>query len=82
MDRWVAEQIIELGTDATWVKGKGEIKNASLHFTIKFWWMIVRHSLSLIFAKNMLTLDRVFLIVSLIAVYDINFLKWISPEIH
>lgn len=37
LDRWVIEKIIELGTGATWVKGKEEIKKVSQCFALKFW---------------------------------------------
>lgn len=36
LDRWIATHISELGTDATWLKGKREIKKASLYFVEKF----------------------------------------------
>lgn len=53
--RWVAEKIVELGVDAPWVEGKGKIKKASLHFTAKFLWTVVRYYLGLISTNNVLT---------------------------
>lgn len=42
----VSTQIAELGTNALWVERKGEIKKPSLHFAVKFLWIVVRHHLS------------------------------------
>lgn len=74
LTRWVAKQIIELGIDIFWVE------KALLHFTTKSWWTIVRQHLSPTSTENMLTCDRVELIASLIAGYDIDFPRWIRAE--
>lgn len=49
---------VNFATDAPWVKGKGEIKKASLHFVEKFWWVMVQHRVDPKSADNILTWDR------------------------
>lgn len=75
--RWVAQQIIEVGVDASWAEGKIDIKRSSLCVTVKFWRSIARHRLSPTFEDNALTWDRVVLVASLIVGYDIDFTRLI-----
>lgn len=82
MDRWIAIQISDLGTDSPLIEGNGEIKKVSLHFAVKFWWTMERYKLSSTSSDNILTWDRATLVGKLLSGYDVDFAAPIWLEIH
>lgn len=53
-----------------------------LHFTCKFWWILVHFRLSTIKTDNVLTWERSALVASFLLGYKIDFSAVISLEIH
>lgn len=73
MPRWIASYILSLGDDTSWIEGQGMIKREIITFAVKFSWLLVCYRLCLAAADNVQTWDRVALIASMMARYDIDF---------
>ena len=61
---------------------KGAIKKASLTFTTKFLWLIVRHYLSPTVAHNIVTWDRAVLMAAMIVGFEVDFAWILQAVIH
>ena len=61
---------------------RGLINSVNLIFAAKFFWLLVRHLLSLTTVVNILTCYRTVLVVALVAWLDINFAKLLISVIH
>ena len=62
------------------IEPKGAIKKANLTFTVKFLWLIVRYCLSPTTADNIVTWDRVVLMATIIAGFEVDF-AWLLQAV-
>ena len=61
---------------------KGAIKKASLTFTTKFLWLIVRHCLSPTAANNIVTWDRADLMAAMTVRFEVDFSWLLQAVMH
>ena len=61
---------------------KGAIKKANLTFTTMFLWLFVHHCLSPTAADNIITWDRVVLMVAMIAGFEVDFAWLLQAVMH
>ncbi|KAF3614422.1 hypothetical protein FXO38_35686 [Capsicum annuum] len=71
-----------MGDNAPWIEGKDVIKKATLTFSAKSWWLLVRYRLCPTVTENLLTLDGAVVIASIMDGYNINFAENIRHELH
>lgn len=77
--RWVTDNIDEPGQDLEWVFASSvPMLEASLSFTSKFWWVMVRSRIQPMHADNTLTLDCMILVASILVGYNINWARLIA----
>ena len=79
--RWMALHLSVDGECADWVtEPKGAIKKANLTFTMKFLWLIVCQCLSPTATDNIVTWDRVVLMVVMIDGFELD-LTWLRNAV-
>ena len=64
------------------LESRGLIKKSNLKFAAKFIWLLVHHYLSPTTAYNILTWDRVVLVVAMVAELEVDFLRLLLVVIH
>ena len=63
-------------------RAEGAIKKASMTFTAKFLWRIVRHCLSPTAADNIVTWDRAVLMAAMITGFEVDFTWLLQAVMH
>uniref|UniRef100_M1D833 Integrase core domain containing protein n=1 Tax=Solanum tuberosum TaxID=4113 RepID=M1D833_SOLTU len=64
------------------VRGRLSIKKATLTFVVMFFWLLVRNWISGTKVNNALTWDRVVMVATLVAGFEIEFARMFIEEIH
>lgn len=81
--RWIAGQICKAGVAPAWVTNHtNPIMKSHLSFRANFWWSIIYWRIRPIFMDNVVTLERVALLASIMAGYAINWAPIIVKQIH
>lgn len=71
--KWVVCQIVEGDAELTWVTNHVElIVKSHLSFSSIFWWAIIQSRIRPTFIDNVITMERVVLLASILASYEID----------
>ncbi|KAG5594863.1 hypothetical protein H5410_036095 [Solanum commersonii] len=80
---WLARYIAGDGEHAEWVTApRLGIRNATLNFVAKFFWLLVRNRVSPTKADNQVIWDRAVMVAALVARVEIDFARMLLAEIH
>ncbi|KAH0761420.1 hypothetical protein KY290_017493 [Solanum tuberosum] len=80
---WLAKHIAADGERAEWVTAPQlGIRKATLNFVVKFFWLLVRNTVSPTKADNQLTWDRAVMVAVFVAGLGIDFPRMLLTEIH
>lgn len=59
------------------IKNSSSIKNSSLNVKAKAWWTLIQHKLSPALIDNVVSQEKVTLIIRIMVSYEIDVAKWI-----